>query len=59
MGFDSIVKCVNSLPPLPDSLQKIEALYAAGDPEMKSLVKIIEEDPVLTADILAKVNAPL
>ena len=30
-----------------------------GDPEIDELVKIIESDPALTADILSKVNAPL
>lgn len=59
MGFDSIVGRVNSLPPLPQSVQKIQALYAQGEPDMRELVKIVESDPVLTADILAKVNAPI
>ncbi len=59
MGFDSIVKHIESLPPLPESVRKIERLYAQGDPDMRALVKIVEEDPVLTADILARVNSPL
>ena len=58
MGFASLVKYIEELPPLPESVQKIQALYAQGNPETKELVSLIEKDPVLTADILAKVNAP-
>lgn len=58
MGFESLVKYIEELPPLPESVQKIQALYAQGNPDTKELVSLIESDPVLTADILAKVNAP-
>ena len=58
MSFESMVKRVRSLPALSESLMKIEELYAQGQPEAQDLVKIIESDPVLTANILAKVNAP-
>lgn len=59
MGFDSLVKYINELPPLPESVQKIQALYAKDDIEVDKLVKLIESDPILTADILARVNSPL
>lgn len=59
MAYIPIIARVNSLPPLPESVLKLEALFAQGDPEMSELVKIIESDPALTVDILAKVNAPL
>lgn len=59
MSFASIIKRINSLPPLPQSVIKLERLFASGEPDIKELVEIIEEDPVLTADILAKVNAPI
>ena len=59
MGFDSLVKYINELPPLPESVQKIQALYAKDDIELDKLVKLIESDPILTADILARVNSPL
>ena len=58
LEFDAIVKRIESLPPLPESVLEIEKLYAQGEPEMRALSKIIEKDPVLTADILARVNAP-
>ena len=59
MSFASIIKRINSLPPLPQSVIKLEKLFASGEPDIKELVEVIEEDPVLTADILAKVNAPI
>lgn len=58
-GFESLVKYINELPPLPQSIQKIQSLYAAGEPDLKELVKLIESDPILTADILARANSPL
>jgi HD-like signal output (HDOD) protein len=58
-GFESLVQYINELPPLPQSVQKIQLLYASGEPDLKELVKLIESDPILTADILARANAPI
>jgi len=58
MAYIPLIARVNSLPPLPESVLKIETLYISDDPCIDDIVKIIEADPVLTADILAKVNAP-
>jgi len=58
MAYIPLIARVDSLPPLPESVLKIESLYAKGDPEIEDIVSIIEADPSLTADILAKVNAP-
>ena len=59
MSYLPIIARVSSLPPLPESVIKLESLFAEGDPEISEIVKIIESDPSLTADILSKVNAPL
>jgi len=59
MSFESLVKYIDELPPLPESVEKIQALYSYGEPDIKELVHLIESDPILTADILARVNAPL
>jgi HD-like signal output (HDOD) protein len=59
MSFESIIQRVESMPPLPESVIKVEKLFAQSDPSLNELVKIFEEDSVLTADILAMVNAPL
>ena len=58
-SFESLVGYINNLPPLPESVQKIQALYSQDDLEVSKLVKLIESDPILTADILARVNSPL
>jgi HD-like signal output (HDOD) protein len=59
MGFESLINLINTLPPLPESVQKIESLYTQDEVEVGTLVKLIESDPILTADILARVNSPL
>ena len=58
MSYIPLIARVESLPPLPESVLKIEELFAQGDPDIDDIVDIIEADPSLTADILAKVNAP-
>jgi len=53
-----LIARVQSLPPLPESVLKLEKLFAEGNPDINDLVEIITLDPSLTADILSKVNAP-
>lgn len=59
MSFESIIKSIKSVPPLPDSVLKVEELFTQYDPSVGALVKIVESDPLLTANILALVNSPL
>ena len=58
MSYIPLIARVDSLPPLPESVLLLEKLFSRGDPDIDDLVKIITLDPLLTADILAKVNAP-
>jgi len=58
MSYIPIIARVESLPPLPESVVKIEKLFTQENPSIDEIVSIIEADPSLTADILAKVNAP-
>lgn len=58
MSYIPLIARVDSLPPLPESVLKIENLFAQGDPDITEVVKIIESDPSLMTDILSKVNAP-
>jgi len=58
LGFESIVAKIESLPPLPDSVVKIEQLFAQNGFDVKEMIRIVEKDPLLTAEILARVNAP-
>ena len=58
MSYIPLIARVDSLPPLPESVLKIESLFSEDDPDINEVVKIIESDPSLMADILSKVNAP-
>lgn len=58
MSYIPLIARVESLPPLPESVLKIESLFVQKDPDINEVVKIIESDPTLMADILSKVNAP-
>ena len=59
MRFESIINRVKSIPPLPESVIRVEKFFARGDSDLNELVKIIKSDSVLTADLLALVNSPL
>ena len=58
MSYVPLIARVDSLPPLPESVLKLEKVFLENNPNIDEIVKIIEADPSLTADILAKVNAP-
>jgi HD-like signal output (HDOD) protein len=58
MSYIPLIARVNSLPPLPESVLKLEQIFNDKDPDIDDIVKIIESDPALTTDILAKANAP-
>jgi HD-like signal output (HDOD) protein len=59
-SFESLVKRIDTLPPLSDSAQKILALYSKDedDIDIRKLARLIESDTVLTANILAMINDP-
>jgi len=56
---EAILKKIKQLPPLPESAMKIEAVYQDPDSSFNDMVKILEKDPLLTADILKAANSPL
>jgi len=57
--IEKIVKKIKSLPPLPESVQKVREI--CNDPEgtIKDLVPVVKHDPMFTADILKAANSPL
>ncbi len=59
MGFETIVQSIQILPPLPESVHKVQKLFSTGDADVQKLIKIIEADPIMTANILAEANSPL
>lgn len=60
MNYEEIVKSIESLPPLSDSANLIKKLYAQGAENVNiiQLVRIIESDALLAANILKMINAP-
>lgn len=59
-AFSSLVNRIDTLPPLSNSVQKIMKLYAQDeeDIDVRKLTRLIEEDSVLTANILGMINDP-
>jgi len=60
MTFESIVKNIDDMPPLSDVARVMQSLYAFGaeNVDIKKLVRMIESDVMLTANILKMINSP-
>jgi len=60
MSFQSLVNRIETLPPLSDSAQKIMKLYTQSedDIDVRKLTRLIEDDTLLTANILGMINDP-
>jgi len=56
---EEIIKRIKQLPPLPESAMQIEAVYQDPNSSFNDMVRILEKDPLLTADILKAANSPL
>ncbi|MBW6487839.1 HDOD domain-containing protein [Sulfurimonas sp.] len=56
---EEILKKIKQLPPLPESAMQIEVVYQDPNSTFNDMVKILEKDPLLTADILKAANSPL
>ncbi len=50
---------IKSLPPLPISVVRIQELCMSNDINIDELSRVIENDPMLSANILKSVNSPL
>jgi len=53
-----LIEALRSFPPLLESIQEINRICAHKDTNINALVAVIENDPVLYADLLRSVNAP-
>ncbi len=56
---DGILKKIKSLPPLDDTIVMIQRICTDKNSSMQDLVKVVERDPMLTANILKSANSPL
>lgn len=54
-----IIQKVNALPPIPKTVLEIEQLKSSPDKDLDKLLKIIESDPMITANILKISNSAL
>ena len=61
MNMDGLLKGLETLPPLSDTVFLIQQVYAHGSENVNilDLVKVIESDVSLTINILKMVNAPI
>jgi HD-like signal output (HDOD) protein len=50
---------IKGLPPLPDSVIKIQQICADPNAGVGDLVKVVDKDPLLTANLLKAANSPL
>jgi len=55
----NILKKIKALPPLDDTIMKIQRICTDKHSSMNDLVKVVEGDPMLTANILKSSNSPL
>ncbi len=56
---ESIVKKIKTLPPLPKSVIEIQKITSDPEGSIGDLIKVVKEDPMLTANLLKAANSPL
>lgn len=56
---ESIYKSIKTLPPLDDTVVKIQQICRDENAVMSDLISVIKRDPMLTANILHSANSPL
>lgn len=56
---ESIFKSIKNLPPLDDTITKIQQICHDENANMSDLITVIKRDPMLTANILHSANSPL
>ncbi|MEN8302640.1 MAG: HDOD domain-containing protein [Campylobacterota bacterium] len=55
----TLLENINAVPALPESIQEVERVYQNEDSTFRDMQKVIDKDPLLTADILRIVNSPM
>jgi HD-like signal output (HDOD) protein len=56
---ENILKKIKSLPPLPKSVIEIQKITSDPDGSIGDLIKVVKEEPMLTANLLKAANSPL
>ena len=55
----AILESIKSLPPLPKTIVEIQRIYANPESSIADLVKVLEDDPMIIANLLKAANSPL
>ncbi|WP_345993886.1 HDOD domain-containing protein [Sulfurimonas sp. HSL-1716] len=55
----SILESIKSLPPLPKTITQIQKIFLDPESSIADLVKVIEDDPMIIANLLKAANSPL
>lgn len=56
---ENILRKIKALPPLDDTIMKIQKICVDKNSSLNDLVRVVEGDPMLTANILKSSNSPL
>jgi HD-like signal output (HDOD) protein len=56
---ENIIKKIKSLPPMPKSVMEIQKITSDPNGSIGDLIKVVKEDPMLTANLLKAANSPL
>lgn len=56
---NSLFKTIQSLPPLPKSVLDVERVYQDPESSIADMVKVLEHDPMIVANLLKAANSPL
>ncbi len=55
----TLTKRIKALPPLPESVIQIQAICSDPNSGLSDLAKVVDKDPMLTANLLKAANSPL
>jgi len=56
---ENIIKKIKTLPPLPKSVIEIQKITSDPNGSIGDLIKVVKDDPMLTANLLKAANSPL
>jgi HD-like signal output (HDOD) protein len=56
---EHIIKEIKALPPLPKSVMEIQRIANDPNSSISDMIKVVKEDPMLTANLLKAANSPL
>lgn len=55
---DALLSKIRSLPPLPETVMELQKVCSNPDASLADLAKIIEKDPMVTANLIKAANSP-